>query len=98
MAEQTELPEWADRVRRTYLRGESSLFLLHNNVFDHVLYGGQLYALHEFLAGPLLDRSKQTIAVYDPSSRLRVRKRVPEATALDAALGKRQASEVLPAL
>jgi transitional endoplasmic reticulum ATPase len=92
------LPEWSDRVRRMYLRGESSLFLLHHNVFDRVPYEGKLIDLTEFLDKALLAKNKQTIVVYDPSSRLRLAKRGADAAALDAVVGKRNAAEVLPAL
>ena len=92
------LPEWADRVRRMYLRGESSLFLLHHNVFDRVPHGGKLVELTEFLQAALLEKSKQTLVVYDPSSRVRVVKRAPDAAAIESIVGKRNPAEVLPAL
>jgi len=92
------LPDWADRIRRTYLRGESSLFLLHHNVFDRIQHQGRLYTLTEFLVGPLLERTKQTIVVYDPSSRVRKYKAAADAVAIDAVIGRRQPGEVLPAL
>jgi transitional endoplasmic reticulum ATPase len=94
----TSMPEWAERVRRMYLRGESSLFLLYDNVFDRVPYQGKLIDLTELLTGPLLEKSKQTIVVYDPSSRARVVKRAADAVAVDGAAGKRNPGEVLPAL
>jgi hypothetical protein len=28
------LPRWAEAVRRKYLGGEASMFVLHHNVFD----------------------------------------------------------------
>jgi SpoVK/Ycf46/Vps4 family AAA+-type ATPase len=92
------LPEWADRIRRTYLRGESSLFLLHHNVFDRIAYGGKLLDLPEYLNGALLGKNKQTIVVYDPASRVRVVKKGPDVPSLDALGGKRAPGDVLPAL
>lgn len=94
----TSMPEWAERVRRMYLRGESSLFLLFDNVFDRTPHQGKLIDLVELLAGPLLDKTKQTIVVYDPSSRARVIKRAPDAVAAEGAAGKRNPADVLPAL
>ena len=44
------LPAWADELRRRYLRGESSQFVLHGNVHDIFLYDSKLYTLSEFLA------------------------------------------------
>jgi transitional endoplasmic reticulum ATPase len=92
------LPEWAHRVRRMYLRGESSLFFLHDNVFDSVAHGGKLVDLVDLLTGPLLEKSKQTIIVYDPSSRVRVVKRGADALAVEGSIGKRNPAEVLPVL
>ena len=34
------LPKWADELRRRYLRGEASQFVLHGNVHDLILYEG----------------------------------------------------------
>ena len=33
---------WAEELRRRYLRGEASQFVLHGNVFDLVEYDGEL--------------------------------------------------------
>lgn len=92
------LPDWAQRIRRTYLRGEASVFLLHGNVFDRVPYADGFCEVSEFLCRALLDAHKATIALYDPSYRLSARKRGPDAVALTGVLGKRSASEVLPGL
>ena len=62
------LPRWAETVRRKYLGGESSMFVLHHNVFDEILYDGKFHSLVDFLAQVMLDKNKQTILVYDPSS------------------------------
>lgn len=96
--EAAAMPEWAEKIRRTYLRGEASLFLLHHNVFDHVHHAGKLWDLADFLAGPLLERTKQTIVVYDPACRVRTLKTAPNVVSLDAIAGKRNPGDVLPAL
>ena len=44
----------AEAVRRKYLGGEASMFVLYHNVFDEILYGGRFYSLVEFLAEVLL--------------------------------------------
>lgn len=94
----SERPEWADGIRRKYLRGESSLFFLHNNIFDQLPHEKKLLDLTDYLHEILLSRSKQTIVIYDPSSRVRVLKRGPDAVGVEAALGKRAPGEVLPVL
>ncbi len=70
------LPRWAETIRRKYLGGEASLFVLHHNVFDEILYGDRYYSLVDFLAEVLLRDNKQTILVFDPSAGVRYAKRV----------------------
>jgi len=65
------LPKWAEAVRRKYLGGEASMFLLHRNVFDRVLYDGKFWSLEEFLARVLLWDNKARILTYDPASKVR---------------------------
>lgn len=65
------LPRWAEAVRRKYLGGEASMFLLHRNVFDRVLYDGRFWSVEEFLARVLLWDNKARIITYDPASRIR---------------------------
>lgn len=69
------LPRWADTVRRKYVGGEATLFVLHNNVFDEILHDGRMYSLVDFLVEVLLKDNKDTILVYDPSSGVRYAKR-----------------------
>jgi len=59
------LPVWAGELRRRYLRGEASIFVLHGNVYDAVISEGRVVTLTEFLGSVLLDQSKETIAVYN---------------------------------
>ncbi len=65
------LPKWAEAVRRKYLGGEASMFLLHRNVFDRVLHDGKFWSLEEFLARVLLWDNKARILTYDPASKVR---------------------------
>lgn len=69
------LPRWAETVRRKYIGGEASMFILHHNVFDEILYGGTFYSLIDFLSEVLLKDNKDTIIVYDPSAGVRYAKR-----------------------
>ncbi|MCQ4165860.1 ATP-binding protein [Tahibacter harae] len=69
------LPRWAETVRRKYIGGEASMFVLHHNVFDEILHGGEFHSLVEFLTEVLLKDNKDTIIVYDPSAGVRYAKR-----------------------
>ncbi|HEY0659961.1 MAG TPA: AAA family ATPase [Lysobacter sp.] len=69
--ERPPLPPWAESVRRKYLGGETSMFVLYRNVFDEILYDGRLYGVVEFLAEVLLAGNKQHVTVFDPSQGLR---------------------------
>jgi transitional endoplasmic reticulum ATPase len=69
------LPRWAETVRRKYVGGEASMFILHHNVFDEILHGDTFHSLVEFLSEVLLKDNKDTIIVYDPSAGVRYAKR-----------------------
>ncbi|HXH40877.1 MAG TPA: AAA family ATPase [Thermoanaerobaculia bacterium] len=69
------LPKWADELRRRYLRGEASIFVLHGNVYDAVISEGRVVTLTEFLGDVLLEQSKETIAVYNVATGVRFLKR-----------------------
>ncbi|MEO7432572.1 MAG: AAA family ATPase [Dokdonella sp.] len=60
------LPEWAETVRRKYVGGEASVFLLHGNVFDEILDGDTWTSLQEFIARTLLADNKDHVLLYDP--------------------------------
>lgn len=62
------LPAWAEDLRKRYLRGESSLFILHGNVYDVILHDGKKLSVTEFLTNVLLKDSRETIVVYNLSS------------------------------
>jgi transitional endoplasmic reticulum ATPase len=70
------LPAWADDLRRRYLRGEASMFVLHGNVFDSVVHQQKMLGLTEFLTDVLLKDAKDTIAVYNLATGIRFAKRV----------------------
>lgn len=74
-ASATPLPRWAETVRRKYVGGEASMFVLHHNVFDEILHGDTFYSLVDFLSEVLLKDNKDTIIVYDPSAGVRYAKR-----------------------
>lgn len=63
------LPAWAREMADAYLSGAASLFLLHSNVFDLVLYKGEALTLREFLRRALLG-IKETVVFYNISEGL----------------------------
>ena len=92
------LPTWADDLRRRYLRGESSIFILHGNVYDAVLHGDQALTLTEFLGNVLLKESKETIAVYNVATGVRFMKRGEGVLQLDDLLLSTEKPRILAAL
>jgi SpoVK/Ycf46/Vps4 family AAA+-type ATPase len=93
-----KLPEWADELRRRYLRGEASQFVLHNNVHDVLLHDGRLYSLSEFLSQVLLAPSKQTIITYNVSTGARFSKRKMALDGFEDLVLKKAPADVLPIL
>jgi AAA+ superfamily predicted ATPase len=77
LPESRVLPSWAEDLRRRYLRGEASIFVLHGNVYDTVISGGRTLTLTDFLGNVLLRESKETIAVYNVATGIRFLKRPP---------------------
>lgn len=92
-----DAPPWAEELRRRYLRGESSQFVLHGNVHDVVLAGGELLAVTEYLSRVLFAR-KDTVLLYNVSTGVRFVKRSAELPGLDELLVQREPSKVLPLL
>ena len=83
MSEARVLPAWAEDLRRRYLRGEASMFVLHGNVYDVVLCNRKMMALTEFLTDVLLKESKDTVAVYNVATGARFTKRATSVTGLE---------------
>src|ERR1044071_7765096 len=92
------LPTCADDLRRRYLRGEASIFILHGNVYDAVLHGDQVLTLTEFLGNVLLKESKETIAVYNVATGVRFMKRGEGVLQLDDLLLSTDKQRLLAAL
>lgn len=70
-----QLPSWADDLRRRYLRGEASIFVLHGNVYDMVLHQKKMMRLTDFLTDVLLKESKETIVTFNVATGIRFTKR-----------------------
>src|SRR5678816_998536 len=83
MSEVRVRPEWAEDLRRRYLRGEASMFVLHGNVYDVVLCNNKLMALTEYLTEVLLEKTRDTIAVYNVATGTRFTKRATGVTGLE---------------
>ncbi len=99
MADTRTLPIWADDLRRRYLRGEASIFLLHGNVYDMVISGGRTLTLTDFLGTVLLKDSKETIAVYNVATGIRFLKRPKDdITNMDELLLSTEKPRVLAAI
>ena len=94
----TPLPDWADDLRRRYLRGEASIFVLHGNVFDSVLSGERFLTLTDFLGNVLLKESKETIAVYNVATGVRFQKRGKDVENVDDLILQTEKTRVLGAL
>ena len=98
MPEPRLLPAWAEDLRRRYLRGEATMFVLHGNVYDVVLSGGRMLSLTEFLTTVLLKESKETIALYNVATGITFTKRARDAGPLEDLLLATQKEKVLTAL
>ena len=92
------LPDWAEDLRRRYLRGEASMFVLHGNVFDTVLHRGASLSLADFLAGPLLAETKETIVLYNLATGVRFKKRAPGTELTEDLLTRTGKEQTLAAL
>ena len=98
MTEPRVLPVWAEDLRRRYLRGEASMFVLHGNVYDVVLCSRKMMALTEFLTDVLLKDSKETIAVYNVATGVRFTKRADGVAGLEDLLLATEKDRVFAAL
>src|SRR5262245_30939656 len=107
LSKPSRLPVWADEVRRRYLRGESSQFVLYGNVHDLILDdpdgttdkrsdGERLLSLSDFLVKVLLEK-KSLVAVYNVSTGVRfVKGKIP--SGFEDLLLTKEAAKVLPLL
>jgi hypothetical protein len=91
-------PGWADELRRRYLRGEASQFILHGNVFDVVEWGGELLPLGEYLTQHLLGENKDLIVVFNLATGGRLVRRRNDLGGLEDLLVQRQPTKFLPAV
>jgi SpoVK/Ycf46/Vps4 family AAA+-type ATPase len=91
------LPRWAEEIRNTYLRGESSVFIVHGNVYDQLLFGGKLVPLVDFLATELV-RAKDVVVQFNPALGIKIRKKEKKLENLDKLYGVKGTGEAIVAL
>jgi transitional endoplasmic reticulum ATPase len=91
-------PVWAEELRRRYLRGEASQFILHGNVFDLVEFGGELLPVQEYVTDRLLAESKDIIVVYNVANGGRIVRRKADLKGFEELLVQRERTKFLPAM
>ena len=92
------LPAWAEDLRRRYVRGEASVFVLHGNVYDAVICGGETLSITEFLGNVLLQETKETVVVYNVATGVRFLKRAKGVDHLDDLLLPEDKTRALAAI
>lgn len=91
------LPPWAEEIRATYLRGESSVFVLEGNVYDRILHNGDLVPIIDFLVNDLLAK-KEIIATLNPATGIQFRKKEQPIANLDEMIGVTENDKLLAGL
>ena len=91
------LPTWADELRRRYLRGEASVFVIHGNVHDVVLDDGELVSVADFITHGVMEK-KDIVIRYNLSTGCRFTKKAGKIEGAEALLLERSPDKVLPAL
>jgi hypothetical protein len=91
-------PAWAEELRRRYLRGEASQFVLHGNVFDLVEFGGELLPVQEYLTQKLLAETKDVTVVFNVSTGGKIVRRKADLGGFDDLLLLRERAKFLPAM
>jgi transitional endoplasmic reticulum ATPase len=91
------LPGWAEELKRRYLRGEASVFVLHGNVHDLVLDGDELVSVADFLTHSVFEK-KDIIVRYNLSIGCRFAKKAGVVEGVEALLLERTPDKVLPVL
>jgi len=91
------LPVWAEELKRRYLRGEASVFILHGNVHDLVLDGSELVSVADFLTHSVFEK-KDIVVRYNLSTGCRFAKKAGKVEGIEALLLERAPDKVLPVL
>ena len=91
------LPTWAEELRRRYLRGESSVFVLHGNVHDVVIDGNDIMSVGDYVARTVFEK-KDIVIRYNVSTGCRFAKKAGKIDGLEDLMTQRAPDKVLPAL
>ena len=91
------LPTWAEELRRRYLRGESSVFVLHGNVHDVVIDGKDIMSVGDYVARTVFEK-KDIVIRYNVSTGCRFAKKAGKIDGLEDLMTQRSPDKVLPAL
>jgi ATP-dependent 26S proteasome regulatory subunit len=91
------LPTWAEELKRRYLRGEASVFVLHGNVHDVVMDDGELVSVADFITHSVFEK-KDIVIRYNLSTGCRFSKKAGKIENAEALLLERSPDKVLPAL
>ncbi|HEY4039352.1 MAG TPA: ATP-binding protein [Burkholderiaceae bacterium] len=62
-----EAPQWIGTIRRKYLSGDASVFVLYRNIYDKIALGNELVDLQQCLLRELLAGKKEQVLAYNPS-------------------------------
>jgi transitional endoplasmic reticulum ATPase len=92
------LPTWAEDLKRRYIRGEASIFVIHGNVYDAVLANDKFLNLADFLGNVLLKETKDTIATFNVATGVRFMKRGKDVLNIESLILETDKTKVLGAL
>src|SRR5438067_11050403 len=91
------LPSWAEELRRRYLRGEASVFVLHGNVHDVVLDGDDMVSVGDYVARTVFEK-KDVVIRYNVSTGCRFTKKAAKIDGVEDLMLQRTPDKVLPGL
>lgn len=61
-------PAWVDTVRRRYLGGDASVFVLYRNIYDRILLDGKFVELEQYVFRSLLEGKKKRVLSHSIAS------------------------------
>jgi AAA+ superfamily predicted ATPase len=91
------LPVWAEELKRRYLRGEASVFVLHGNVHDVVLDGDDIVSVGDYVARTVFEK-KDIVIRYNVSTGCRFAKKAGKIDGIEDLMLQRTPDKILPSL
>ncbi|MBN1961058.1 MAG: ATP-binding protein [Deltaproteobacteria bacterium] len=91
-------PSFAEELKRRYLKGEASEFVLHGNVHDLVFYEDTFYSLADFLSKIVLTPSREIIMQYNIYSGVKFVKKTFAISELEDLILEKSPTKILPAI